>query len=250
MTMPKGWKSGQSPDAQPNAGHDIQPTGQEQIIWRNDVTTGIIHRKVVETQIITNMRVMRNDRSIALSDLDDIIVMNQHRESQGQSARYYVRGFGTSYGTGHSRGKTVGDVTFIYQGRPAIVFQKIDDPYGVTRLAKAARRSLISAIKMAQKLETKAEKEKERATRLVQKSESQSFQVSTKISGNRDETFVIDKNQLGGPDIVCLKCGSDNPNDAKFCGICGTSLSSSCSNCGSSNPQGASFCNKCGFALA
>jgi len=99
-------------------------------------------------------------------------------------------------------------------------------------------------------LEAKAEKEKERVTKHVQKSESQSFQVSTKISGKRDETFVINKNQLSGTDICCPKCGSNNPIDAKFCGICGTRLSSSCSNCGSSNPQGSSFCNKCGFALA
>jgi nitrate reductase beta subunit len=133
MTMPMGWKpNDNSSTTQPDVGHQVN-FRQEQIIWQNEVMTGIIHRKVVERQMITNKRVSQNYRSIALSDLDDVIVMNQHRESQGQSARYYVGGFGTSYGTGTSRGKTVGDVTFIYQGQPAIVFQKIDDPYGVAR---------------------------------------------------------------------------------------------------------------------
>ena len=38
----------------------------------------LILRKVVETQVITNFYVMQNTRSIPLSDIDDIVIMNQH----------------------------------------------------------------------------------------------------------------------------------------------------------------------------
>ena len=105
---------------------------------------------------------MQNDRAVSLADLDDIIVMNSHRESQSQGERLYVRGFGTSYGTGRSTGKTVGDVVFMYQGQPVIVFKQIPDPSGVCRLAKTAKRSFVTAMKAAEKAEAKLQKEKEK----------------------------------------------------------------------------------------
>ena len=58
----------------------------------------LILRKVVETQVITNFYVMQNTRSIPLNDIDDIVIMNQHRESQYQGNRYHFRGSGMSYG--------------------------------------------------------------------------------------------------------------------------------------------------------
>ena len=85
MTMPAGWNSNKTNDGQ------AYP-GPENIIWQNNVMTGIIHRKVVETQVITNFHVVQNSRSIPLSDIDDIVIMNQHRESQFQGNRYHFRG--------------------------------------------------------------------------------------------------------------------------------------------------------------
>lgn len=137
--MPRGWSPNQTNDGQAYL-------GPENMIWKNDVMTGIINRRVVETQLITNFHVVQNSRSIALSDLDDIVIMNQHRESQFHGSRYSFRGTGISYGTGRGRGKTIGDIAFIYQGQPSIVFRQIEDPYGVTRLAKAARRRMIQQI--------------------------------------------------------------------------------------------------------
>lgn len=236
--MPKGWNSSQN-----NSGSVF---GQETVIWRNDVMTGIINRKVVETQVITNLRVSQNSRSIPLSDLDDIIVMNQHRESQFQGGRYYVRGSGMSYGTGRSTGKTVGDIAFIYQGQPSIIFQKIQDPSGVCRLAKAARRSMIQQIKLGEKAEAKFQKEQEQLTKLAES------QIQVNRSQKRGKILQIQSNDSNknNNNLVCSKCGSANPQDAKFCGMCGVNIISTCSQCGNHNPAGSGFCNSCGFALA
>ena len=62
MTMPADWKS--SPEQVSNQ--------NERILWRNEVTKGIIHRTVVEVQVITNYRVLQNNFGISLKDLDDI----------------------------------------------------------------------------------------------------------------------------------------------------------------------------------
>jgi class 3 adenylate cyclase/tetratricopeptide (TPR) repeat protein len=49
----------------------------------------------------------------------------------------------------------------------------------------------------------------------------------------------------------CQSCGTENPEDARFCGSCGASLASveECPHCGSENPSGQAFCNTCGTRL-
>jgi ribosomal protein L40E len=233
MTMPGGWNSNQN--TQPNL-------GQEQTIWKNYVETGIINRKVVETQIITNLRVIQNDsRSIYLSDLDDIVVMNQHRESQFQGQRYHFRGTNISYGTGRGSGKTVGDVAFIYQGQPSIIFRNIPDPSGVARLAKAARKSIIQQIKISEQMQAKLQKEEERERKRAEISQNQLYR-----SRKESPTKVT----LKAGEVMCEKCGSINPQDAKFCRICGVNITPACSQCGHLNPPGSGFCNSCGHVLA
>ena len=44
-TLPADWK--------PNSPNFI---ATEQVIWKNNVMTGIIHRNVAETQVITNLK--------------------------------------------------------------------------------------------------------------------------------------------------------------------------------------------------
>ena len=195
--MPAGWNPNQTNDGQAYL-------GPENIIWKNNVMTGIIHRKVVETQIITNFHVMQNGRSIALSDIDDIVIMNQHRESQFQGNRYHFRGSGLSYGTGRSSGKSIGDLVFIYQGQPSITFRQIQDPSGVARLAKAARRNMTQQIKNAERQQVKLQKEQERQRKLAEKSENQQFKNVT--------------------ELICHTCQSSNPQDAIFCNKCGSKL--------------------------
>jgi predicted amidophosphoribosyltransferase len=48
----------------------------------------------------------------------------------------------------------------------------------------------------------------------------------------------------------CSKCGSDNPEDKKFCGDCGAPLANHCPKCGADNPPGKRFCGDCGAALS
>ena len=50
----------------------------------------------------------------------------------------------------------------------------------------------------------------------------------------------------------CPSCGHDNPDDATFCGECGSSLQSelTCSTCGRSNPPTTRFCYGCGQSLS
>ena len=236
MTMPAGWNSNQSSNIHPNS-------IQENTIWQNDVMKGIINRKVVERQVITNLRVLQNDRAIALSELDDIVVMNQHRESQFQGQRYSFRGSGFSYGTGQGSGKTVGDLAFMYQGQPAIVFHNIADPSGVARLANAARRSIIRQIKIWEQTQAKLQKAQDRERIRAEKSQDQLNSDSRASTRRAFETTSKEH-------IMCEKCGSINPQDAKFCRICGVNITPSCSQCGHLNPPGSGFCNSCGRVLA
>src|SRR5215470_12270812 len=47
----------------------------------------------------------------------------------------------------------------------------------------------------------------------------------------------------------CPSCNSQNPEDAKFCNACGTSMPRRCPACGATNRTIAKFCNGCGAAL-
>jgi PsbP-like protein len=145
MTTPAGWK----------APIETTALGTERIVWHNELTKGIFHKHVVDTQRITNYRVIHNNSQILLKDVDDILVMNQHRISQssymGTSTGRYAR-FG--HGSSRSEGTSVGDLVFMYQGRPYIIFKQITDPNGVARLAKSTRKQLLTAIKAAEKFST------------------------------------------------------------------------------------------------
>ena len=48
---------------------------------------------------------------------------------------------------------------------------------------------------------------------------------------------------------TCQRCGSENPDRAKFCVSCGSSLIPACPVCGAERPAGARFCPSCGTAF-
>ncbi|MCA1834234.1 MAG: protein kinase [Actinomycetota bacterium] len=52
--------------------------------------------------------------------------------------------------------------------------------------------------------------------------------------------------------IACTSCGQGNPDDAVYCGACGSAVRGvvSCAACGSANAIGLRFCTTCGSALA
>jgi len=53
--------------------------------------------------------------------------------------------------------------------------------------------------------------------------------------------------------IICLKCGSRNPIENKFCGQCGQAFYPpppiNCPRCGAPMPSNMNFCGKCGSLL-
>lgn len=53
--------------------------------------------------------------------------------------------------------------------------------------------------------------------------------------------------------IVCLKCGSKNPAENKFCGQCGQAFYPqpliACPKCNAKMPLNMNFCGQCGFPL-
>jgi len=49
--------------------------------------------------------------------------------------------------------------------------------------------------------------------------------------------------------MVCASCGTENPDAARFCLSCGSSLVPACPVCGAERIEGARFCPSCGTAL-
>lgn len=49
--------------------------------------------------------------------------------------------------------------------------------------------------------------------------------------------------------MLCPNCGSENLNDAKFCGECGADFAATCPECGTANEAGRRFCYEYGTPL-
>jgi ribosomal protein L40E len=49
--------------------------------------------------------------------------------------------------------------------------------------------------------------------------------------------------------MICLKCNTTNPEDAKFCMGCGSALALACPNCAAELPSEAAFCFVCGHKM-
>ncbi|HEX5943567.1 MAG TPA: zinc ribbon domain-containing protein, partial [Anaerolineales bacterium] len=47
----------------------------------------------------------------------------------------------------------------------------------------------------------------------------------------------------------CPNCGFENPSNLRFCGSCGTRLTTACPECGFANPLSFHFCGMCGTRL-
>ncbi len=47
----------------------------------------------------------------------------------------------------------------------------------------------------------------------------------------------------------CANCGSDNPDELKFCNQCGAAFKAHCAQCGFDNAPGSRFCGECGLPL-
>jgi hypothetical protein len=114
----------------------------ESIIWHNVLTES---KHATWLDVITNQRIIEYSfqqhgaNAIALSALEDVIVMNQKRMTQSTRSGSYGRSKYHTAGTGtsSSTGVTIGNVVFVSQGRPIITFYNIQDPRGLVKLVKS-----------------------------------------------------------------------------------------------------------------
>jgi hypothetical protein len=180
-------------------------TASEQVLWHNEVTEGFFKKKVVETQKITDYRVYQNSDYITLSELDDIMIMNAHNVSESNSTSMSSgTSFPTGFGSSKSRSKKIGDLVFIYRGTPRIIFKQIEDPQGVARLAKAARKRVIADMKATEKI-NKAQLQEQ-----LQKQQQQNERISS-ISGRTGNNTVT----------TCARCAGTNAKGSRYCNNCG-----------------------------
>ncbi len=201
----------------------------EEILWMRTFDEGIINRHVKVLYALTNFRAIEYDFKshecgrVFLSNVDDIVVMNQRRESDSQSSGTYRRTgtyMGTSSGERSTTSRIVGDVVFMADGKSMIQFSHVIDPQGLVRLAKAA----CDDIKEAKK-------------RFLQRTEGTvSSAIGTAPQALQDQ-------------IVCPSCKELIPANANFCNSCGSKVRYVCSKCGHTNTEDSKFCNSCGFAL-
>lgn len=203
MTMPADWK----PDPV------LSALGEERILWKGELATGWIWKRVVKALYLTNMRASAG-ATVMLKDVDAIVVANKHQitEYRGSSHRYdyiWSNRLGFQQHNLQSTSKTIGDVIFMRDGQAAVTFYGIEDPDGVAELARAAR-------------------------------------------GNIQDILNSIGNEGRAEQIICLKCNYSNLPDSRFCNSCGNRLvvnDTSCPKCGMENPKGAASCAGCGLHL-
>lgn len=211
----------------------------ESLLWSHIQTKGIINKQANFFAAITNFRAFIYDFQehdsgrVFLPGVDEVIVSNQQRVSESNSAGMYSRGkygagvySGSSSGTSH----TIGDVVFIADGKPIVTFGPVADPHGLARLAKAAVKDIKEAYK-----------ELERKAKSAEKEEPKKKEIMLEAPAVTQSSIV--------EQITCPSCKNPVSKGSNFCNNCGAKLQFICSKCGNNNPQNSKFCNSCGFAL-
>lgn len=124
------------------------------VLWMNEITENVwydLHTKhiriVVQIQQITTRNIiLREEKStikIPLSELDDVIIVHEHRIGHGSYAGFSTgRYFTPNYGSGYYEHKLVGDLVFLHHGEHKITFPNIIDPRSVQILVNAEKRKL------------------------------------------------------------------------------------------------------------
>ena len=60
----------------------------------------------------------------------------------------------------------------------------------------------------------------------------------------------VGANAAGENEVICPNCNSPTNKNSKFCGNCGSSLTSTCPNCGASVALDTKFCGECGSPMS
>jgi hypothetical protein len=90
--------------------------------------------------MITNLAIRINQQALDLSVVDNMAVTNKHSQSEGNYTSYGK--YGIRMGHGRSRSGQYGDIVFFSGGQIVFTVQQVEDPHGVVRMIKAARKGM------------------------------------------------------------------------------------------------------------
>lgn len=123
---------------------------EQPVLFKQVYKHGFFHKHIDSIAIITSESVILQnfddkekmilDLRIPLTEISDILVVNQ-RVGNGQ--HYTVgHGYGTRsyYGTSTYASQTIGDIQFFRDGSTRILFRGVTDPRGVVAMTKSAKK--------------------------------------------------------------------------------------------------------------
>ena len=126
----------------------------EEILWSYIGEQGVFNKKARIVMALTNFRAYvysfddYDIGNIMISNVDDVLVMNSHRESSSHrmgsfhsTGRMGMR-IGTHSSMGSSRSQTIGDVHFMQNGETIVTFGNVSDPHGIVKLAKSIQKQV------------------------------------------------------------------------------------------------------------
>ncbi|MFQ5969441.1 MAG: zinc ribbon domain-containing protein [Nitrososphaerales archaeon] len=177
----------------------------EELLWINTKTEGIINRQLRWLEALTNFKAIYYDFTkhdsgrIPLCFVDDVIVTNQKTTDSDRFGaftegcdRIFTRtGTSTSYGTS----RTIGDVSFMKDGKPTLTFLQVSDPDDIASLAKAVIKQLFTPLKAGKK---------------------------TQLPVIEGPVIEVKTSETGEP--ICSYCGNVNQIGSEFCSKCGFAL--------------------------
>lgn len=120
----------------------------EKILWKRDLTRGIIHKQVTVQEGITNKRIFQHNvethqfSQVSMSGNFDVVVSNARPHSQSYGGGLYGGGVYTGSRSGTSR--TIGCVDIMKDGVRYIRLSNVIDPQGVKQLINTIKREVKS----------------------------------------------------------------------------------------------------------
>lgn len=198
MVMPADWR----PDPIKSV------LGEEKVLWKIDVVSGGFFRhKTVGMLAVTNYRIVGAYKEMPLQDVEDIVILNK-TQSFTYSGSTTTSSPNISHQDLKSESETTGDVAFMRNGVPDIVFRGMDDPDGIANLARAARNNILDILRSQEN-----------------KNKMSNKQVVCLQCNSPNPLGSKFCNSCGySLSRVCQKCGKANPDEASFCGQCGIPL--------------------------
>jgi hypothetical protein len=114
---------------------------KENIIWSRRNTKGIFHKRTTKREWITNYRIVKCDpyiQELYLSSIQDTAVINQTHVSTSTYSGISSGGRGSRFvsGSSNSQGSVIGDPFFLVQGKPIIIFERVNDPQNLVKYIK------------------------------------------------------------------------------------------------------------------